>query len=185
MQDLGDGLRRIPIPRHSVNKRLSPRCSAPAVARRSRSPSASPLQCLLQCPGTRVDPSTRLVPYARMPTRIGCDHRLSETGPPVARLALGGIRGVVMPHGAVAPSLVPPRARPRLGGVLHRRTHSLEPALLCAGHDDGDAVTHHRPLRREARYGQQRRGKEPPTIRITPTNTARASIRNALGPSYP
>jgi hypothetical protein len=158
----GSELRRIPIPRHSVNKRLSPRCSAPAVARRSRSPSESPLQCTLQDPGTRVDPSTRLVPYARMPTRIRCDHRLSETGPPVARLALGGIRGVVMPHGAVTPSLVPPRARPRLGGVLHRRTHSLEPALLCAGHDDGDAVTHHRPLGRKARDTQQRPEEEPP-----------------------
>jgi hypothetical protein len=44
MQDLGYGLPRIPIPRHSVNKRLIPRCSAPAVARRSRSPSAFPLQ---------------------------------------------------------------------------------------------------------------------------------------------
>src|SRR5215211_1836833 len=73
----------------------------------------------------------------------------------VARLALVRIRWVVIPDCALTPPLMPPRTRPRLGGVLHCRTHTLEPALLPAGHDDGDAVTHHRAVGREARYRQR------------------------------
>src|SRR5215213_2858521 len=71
---------------------------------------------------------------------------------PVTRKTLGPIRWAVIPDRALAPPLIPPRARIRLGRVIYRLDHSLDDsALVPAGHDNGDAVSYHRAGGRKSR----------------------------------
>src|SRR5215208_6421953 len=85
------------------------------------------------------------------------------SGDPLVR-----IRWLVIPDRATAFLHRPPSACAWLGGVLHRRDHSPHALLLAAGNNDGDAVTHYRPLGREARYRQQRPEHEPPHYQDRP-----------------
>jgi hypothetical protein len=67
----------------------------------------------------------------------------------VAVLTLDRIRWVVIIDVALTPPLDPPPARPWLGCCVNY----LESALLPAGHDSDNPVSHHRAVGGKSRYG--------------------------------